>query len=224
MLSFAHRAARRVARLLVALVGAATLVFALIILIPGMLGLERYVITGGSMSGSIERGDLIFSEARPVSELAVGDVITYLPPAGFGLTELVTHRILEVEQSPEGPLFRTQGDANASADPWQFRLDAPTQAVQIATVPALGWVFITLADPAHRMLLLGVPAAIIALMALREIVLLMRPASGIPRDLRELSDRAAATDGDAVLAASSSVSPRRSGRSAASNPIFVDQA
>jgi len=82
----------------------------------------------------------------------------------------VTHRIIEVEQSAEGPLFRTQGDANASADPWQFRLDGETQAVQIATVPALGWVFIALADSANRMLLLGIPSAIIALMALREIV------------------------------------------------------
>jgi len=67
MLSTARRAARRTARLLVGVVGAATLVFALIILIPGMLGLERYVITGGSMSGSIERGDLVFSESRPVA-------------------------------------------------------------------------------------------------------------------------------------------------------------
>lgn len=184
--------ARRAARLFVTVLGAAILVFALGVLIPGMLGLERYVITGGSMSGSIERGDLVFSEPRDVSELAVGDVITYVPPPGSGLTELVTHRIIEVEQSDGGPLFRTQGDANASADPWQFRLDAPTQAVAIATVPALGWPFIALADPAFRMILIGVPAAAIALMALREIVQLLRPAAGTARDLVQRPDRAAA--------------------------------
>lgn len=200
MLSTARRAARRTARFLVGVVGAATLVFALVILIPGMLGLERYVITGGSMSGSIERGDLVFSESRPVDSLVVGDVITYIPPAESGLTELVTHRIIEVEQSAEGPLFRTQGDANASADPWQFRLDGQTQAVHIVTVPALGWVFIALADSANRMLLLGIPSAIIALMALREIVQLLRPAAGTVRNLDELSARARATDSAATAA------------------------
>lgn len=215
--------ARRAARLLVTIVGAVTLVFALGILIPGMLGLERYVITGGSMSGSIERGDLIFSESREVSALEVGDVITYVPPPGSGLTELVTHRIIQVEQSDGGPLFRTQGDANASADPWQFRLDAPTQAVAIATVPALGWVFIALADPSFRIVLIGVPAAIIALMALREIVQLVRPAPTAARDLEQLSDRAVATEAAASSAARAAEPAARPALPHAA-PSFVDQA
>ena len=217
MVSFTRRAARRVARLLIALAGVATLVFALVVLIPGMLGLERYVITGGSMAGSIERGDLVVAEPRPVSDLVVGDVITYLPPADSGITQLVTHRIIAVEPSPDGPLFRTQGDANASADPWQFMLAGETQAVVVTTVPALGWVFIALADPAHRMVLLGVPAAVIALMSLREIVLLLRPRSIVPSNVEQLSELTESAVSSAVSSA-----PRRT-----HNPllgrVIVDQ-
>jgi len=217
MVSFTRRAARRVARLLIALVGVATLLFALVILIPGMLGLERYVITGGSMAGSIERGDLVIAEPRPVSDLAVGDVITYLPPADSGITQLVTHRIIAIEPSPDGPLFRTQGDANASADPWQFTLVAETQAVIIATMPAVGWVFIALADPVHRMVLLGVPAAVIALMSLREIILLLRPRSIVASNVEQLSALTASAVGSAVSSAPSHAHNPLVGR------VIVDQ-
>ena len=212
MVSFTRRAARPVARFLIALVGVATLLFALVTLIPGMFGLERYVITGGSMAGSIERGDLAIAEPRPVSDLAVGDVITYLPPADSGITQLVTHRIIAVEPSPDGLLFRTQGDANASADSWQFTLVGETQAVVIATVPALGWVFIALADPVHRMVLLGVPAAVIALISLREIVLLLRPRSIVASDVDQISALTASAAGAAVSSAPSRVDNSLVGR------------
>ena len=75
--------------------GVAALMF-----VPGVLGFDRYVITGGSMSGTFERGALVFERQVPVADLRVGDVITYLPPADSGVTELVTHRISSIEPSP----------------------------------------------------------------------------------------------------------------------------
>ena len=76
--------------------GVAALMF-----VPGVLGFDRYVITGGSMSGTFERGALVFERQVPVADLRVGDVITYLPPADSGVTELVTHRISSIEPSPD---------------------------------------------------------------------------------------------------------------------------
>ena len=136
-------------------------------LLPHLLGYERYVITGGSMSGSIEKGSIVFEKPRPVEELAVGDVITYLPPADSGVGNLVTHRIVEIETDERGELvMRTQGDANADVDPWTFSLVDDVQPVVEHTVPTVGYLLIALADREVRMLVIGVPAAVIALLAL----------------------------------------------------------
>ncbi len=140
-------------------------------LLPHLLGYERYVITGGSMSGSIEKGSIVFEKPRPVEDLAVGDVITYLPPADSGVTDLVTHRIVEITTDERGELvMRTQGDANADVDPWTFSLVEDTQPVVEATVPLVGHALIALADREVRMIVIGVPAGIIALLALVELV------------------------------------------------------
>ena len=139
-------------------------------LLPHLLGYERYVITGGSMSGAIERGSVVFSEPRPVQDLEVGDVITYLPPADSGVTTLVTHRIVEIEPGEQGgSVLRTKGDANADVDPWTFSLVAQEQPVVEHTVPGLGYLLIALADREVRMLVIGVPAGVIALLALVEL-------------------------------------------------------
>lgn len=150
----------------------ATIVAALMF-VPGLMGLDRYVITGGSMSGTFERGALVFERQVPVTDLRVGDVITYLPPADSGLTELVTHRIVAIEPDPAGgavPMLRTQGDANADIDPWTFTLADTVQPRVVGWVPAVGWIFIALSDARIRMLAIGVPAVIIALLFLRDLV------------------------------------------------------
>ena len=41
-------------------------------LVPSLLGYERYVITGGSMSGSTFKGSIAFEKPVPVGELEVG--------------------------------------------------------------------------------------------------------------------------------------------------------
>src|SRR5690606_9231079 len=99
-------------------------------LLPHLMGYERYVITGGSMSGSIEKGSIVFEKPVPVEDLAVGDVITYLPPADSGVSNLVTHRLVEIEPDEAGQLvMRTKGDANADVDPWTFSLVEDVQPV-----------------------------------------------------------------------------------------------
>lgn len=173
----AHRLRRTSGKTLGALVNLAaiaTVLLAGIFLLPGLAGYERYVITGASMSGTFERGSLAFAEAVPVEELAVGDIITYLPPPDSGITELVTHRIVDIDTSGEDPVFQTRGDANSSDDPWVFGLDDPTQARVEATVPGLGWVFLALADREIRMLIIGIPAGVVGVLSLIEVVRALR--------------------------------------------------
>lgn len=140
-------------------------------LAPSVFGFERYVITGGSMSGTFEKGSIAFEKPVPVEDLKIGDVITYLPPADSGATQLVTHRIISDTVLDDGTRqLQTQGDANPDPDPWKFSLTSETQPVVQATVPHLGWVFVALADRDVRMIAIGVPAALIALVSLVELV------------------------------------------------------
>ena len=147
------------------------LLLAALILVPAALGLERYTIAGGSMEGTYDVGSIVFEEVVPVQDLRVGDVITYVPPAESGIDTLVTHRIVEID----GSEFRTQGDANADVDPWTFELTAATQGRVVWHVPVAGYAFLALQDRSLRMLLIGLPAALIALFALRELLAGLKP-------------------------------------------------
>jgi signal peptidase len=138
---------------------------AALMLLPAALGYERYVITGDSMSGSIDRGSLVFEEVVPVAELERGDVITYEPPGEASAMGLVTHRIVDAGTDDRGETwFRTKGDANESADPWRFTLDAATQARVAFHVPYVGYAYAALSLKELRMLVIGGPALLIALL------------------------------------------------------------
>lgn len=169
------RILRAVGRHLVNIACVAILLISAALLVPGFFGYERYVITGGSMSGAFEPGAVVFTRAVPVEELRVDDVITYQPPPDSGVEGLVTHRIAEIEDDPEqGLLFTTKGDANDTEDPWQFRIEDATQPRVELAVDHLGWPLIWIANPTTRMILIGVPAAIIFLLAAREAVTAVR--------------------------------------------------
>ena len=91
----------------------------------------------GSMSGTIEVGDLVIVYRS--NDYAVGDIITFLP-AGADVT--TTHRIIRIE----GGKYYTKGDANASED------TAPVSSEQIvgevvAVVPGIGLFFEWLKTP-----------------------------------------------------------------------------
>jgi signal peptidase I len=148
--------------------------------IPAALGMEHYVIVGGSMTGTIDRGSIVFDESVPVSALRGGDTITYMPPADKGPGELVTHRIFSIRTTQDGKrLIRTKGDANRAPDPWNFTLDTKTQPKVVAHVPYLGYAMAALEIRWVRMIAIGVPALLIALATL----------AGMVREAREESRR-----------------------------------
>lgn len=141
----------------------AVAVIAAVMLGPVVSGYERYVITSGSMTGTYDTGSIVYAKNVATDELAVGDVITYAPPAGASPTALVTHRIAAITRGPNGQrVYRTKGDANAAIDPWRFELRDATQARASFGVPYVGFVFIALADRNVRMLLIGGPALLVA--------------------------------------------------------------
>ena len=156
------RRPRRRGRILVNLACITVMLFAVAFIVPAAFGYQRYVITGSSIEGSLGLGSVAFEEVVPVADLRVGDVITYRPPADSGVDNLVTHRIVGIE----GNVFRTKGDANADVDPWTFQLTSTSQSRVSYSAPYVGYVFLALQDRTLRMLLIGVPAGIIALISL----------------------------------------------------------
>ena len=141
----------------------AGLIFVLLaILLPGLLGLQRFVITGGSMTGTIAKGSVIYSRVVPRDDLKVGDIITFTPP---GFSEAVTHRIIAIDTQPDGTrTFSTKGDFNEVADPWDpMKLNEPRQARYVFHIPVLGYVLAALATRAARLALIGIPALVIGL-------------------------------------------------------------
>ena len=164
------------------------LALAAVLLLPALLGYERYVIVSGSMSGTYDKGAIVFGKPVPVGDLEVGDPITYQPPPGTASDDLLTHRIVWIGRDPEGErTFRTRGDANPAADPWTFNLDGPEQARVDFSVPYVGYLLAALSLPAVRMLAIGLPAILLALLIL----------VGIWRDAGEEARRREAEAGEA---------------------------
>jgi signal peptidase len=152
-----------VRRVLGLLLGAAALILAFAVLVPALLGYQRYVITSGSMTGTYDRGSLVFDRVVPTASLRAGDVITFRPPGHAGL---VTHRIASVRVAAGKRVFTTKGDANRVADAWGPIALRDTQARVAFHLPYLGYGLATLSDRRVRMIVIGVPALLIALAAL----------------------------------------------------------
>lgn len=102
-----------------------------------LAGYKPVVVYSGSMEPGLPVGTLAFVESVPAESVRVGDVITFGDPHQPG--RLVTHRIVETAETPEGELaFRTKGDANLNRDPWAIAL--PNEAGRLAfDVPYVGY-------------------------------------------------------------------------------------
>jgi signal peptidase I len=141
----------------------ALLAIAVLILVPPLLGYQRYVITGGSMGGALPRGSIAYDEVVPTEHIRVGDVITYRPPNG---DRRLTHRVVWIGRRHNGVrLYRTRGDASPAADPKAVLLPNDGQARMVFHVPVVGYLVAALSVRPVRMAAIGVPALAIAISA-----------------------------------------------------------
>ncbi len=82
--------------------------------VPSLGGYMPLIVLTGSMEPQIMEGDLIICHTADATDVKVGDVIAFFPD-GSG-TSVLTHRVIEVTEENGSLSFRTQGDANDSAD------------------------------------------------------------------------------------------------------------
>jgi signal peptidase len=141
-----------------------------IMLGPAVAGYQRYVILTGSMTGTYDRGSIVYDKPVPTAALKVGDPITYSPPPGFTSQVRVSHRIYSIRRGPNGErIFKTKGDANQHPDAWSFTLDRPTAEEVKFHIPEVGYLFLLLSIKEFRMIIIGVPVVIIALILLAKL-------------------------------------------------------
>lgn len=103
---------------------------------PRFLPFQTFYIRTGSMRPGLPIGSLVVATRTDASQLHVGDVITFERPGVPG--DMVTHRIMAIENSPTGPAFITKGDANGAPDGW--RVNATGSGWKYAfSVPFVGY-------------------------------------------------------------------------------------
>jgi signal peptidase I len=141
-----------------------------ILLGPSLLGYQRYIILTGSMTGTYNRGSIVFDKPVPTASLKVGDPISYNPPPGFTSQGRETHRIYRITTGKDGVrTFQTKGDANKAPDVWHFTLPQPTTDEVKFHVPEIGYLFLILSIREFRLVVVGLPAVLIGLYELRKL-------------------------------------------------------
>jgi signal peptidase len=160
------------ARVLIALGVFAPVTF--LALVPTMFGLQRYVVANESMDGGISRGSVVLERRVPISDLEVGDVITYDPPPASGIEGLLTHRVIWID----GAHLQTQGDAQPTPDPWLVPLEEPVMSRVVVSIPYVGLPFVAPIGESVWLLALVVPGSALVLLLLQDSMRARQPRTG----------------------------------------------
>lgn len=125
----------------------AVVVAAAVAVVPMTVGGKALTVLSGSMEPTLPLGSVVVVRPRPVAEITSGDVIAFIDRSReTGVARTVTHRVIGVEQGPDGPTFRTKGDANEDPD---AHATAPADVIGVAWyhVPLVGWLREALTSP-----------------------------------------------------------------------------
>lgn len=156
----AVRASRWVGR---AAIVFAVLVFAFLVIGPHTGRYGTLTVLTASMRPTFPPGSVVVVVPTPVTQVKVGDVITYAVPAEDH--HVVTHRVIEVV---EPGVVRTRGDANGADDPWVARLRGKTAWKVRAGLPGVGYVIQAMRGPSSRLvcIMATLMAALVGLRAI----------------------------------------------------------
>lgn len=95
---------------------------------PSFFGYSQFVVVSGSMSGTIEIGDIVIT--RKTNDYKVGDIITFMLP---GDNIPTTHRIVFID----GDKIHTKGDAMTTSEVLPITKDNILGEV-VGVIPKLG--------------------------------------------------------------------------------------
>jgi signal peptidase I len=134
--------------------------------VPRVVGWVPYTVLTGSMQPSIAPGDVVLDKPVQPQKLRAGDVVTFPDPANK--KRMITHRVRRVDATAQTVRVITRGDANNQDERWSAPADGRVGRVE-ARVPMVGHVLQRIHSPFGRMLLLVVPALLLAIVELRAV-------------------------------------------------------
>lgn len=122
-----------------------------------------YTIISPSMTPNINVYDIVIDERVDENdELKVGDVITFVSTSSISNGMTITHRIVDVIDSPEGPKYKTKGDANLTPDYALVTKDKVMGKVKLR-IPQLGRIQFFLSSKGGWLFIILIPAIIIVI-------------------------------------------------------------
>ena len=154
------KALRFLTGLVLGLMGGLGLLMAAAIL-PGVFGFTPLVVMSGSMEPTLNTGDIAVSRRVDPAGLQLGDVVTYNSTSG-----LVTHRIVGLDMTPQGPFFQMKGDANLSADPRPIPAHRIVAKV-VYRIPRVGFLVSFTDSMLGKLFLIAAPVVLLILMWFR---------------------------------------------------------
>ena len=160
----ARRVRRWLERLAAAVIATAIVVLAAVVAGPRFLPYQALIVRSGSMTPTLPIGSVVFYHREAASAVKKGQIILFAEP---GTETRITHRVYRILQTPSGEFFQTKGDANALPDPWRVRA-AGTGWVESFDIPYLGYPFAVLSSPLARIILVSVPAILLAVILVLE--------------------------------------------------------
>jgi signal peptidase len=107
-------------------------------------GMQLLAVMSGSMEPTIQVGGIVGVRPVPVSDLQVGEVITFANASNPDV--LITHRIVGLEARDGQTLITTKGDANNAVDAVAVTGTRAVGRVDF-TLPWLGYLMVWLASP-----------------------------------------------------------------------------
>lgn len=82
------------------------------------LNYRLFTVVSGSMEPKYSIGDVLLAKEVDISDIEVGDSISYLGTSGQFKDKVITHEVIQIEIDDQGKyLFHTKGVANVAEDP-----------------------------------------------------------------------------------------------------------
>lgn len=105
---------------------------------PSIFGNKFFIVLTGSMSPTIDVGDLVLVKGINPEDINVADIITFGSTSSDNIT---THRVKEVLDKEDGISYITQGDANNVQDPIPVESDVLIGKVS-KVIPRVGTILL----------------------------------------------------------------------------------
>ena len=160
---------------------AAVLGLLLTLSVPVAFGCRSLVVMSGSMEPAIPTGAVVVVKRVPADSVKVGDVVSFRSPEQGG--RVLTHRVVSVAAVDGRVEVETRGDANTGTESWAIDPQGVVGRV-VFHIPLAGYALAPLQGPLPRLLLVAVPALLLAVVITVEIWRPSRDRRGVPRPAR----------------------------------------